>query len=182
MNELGIIFMLLKFVPPIAFLLLAGLWLFSVIRHRVRTRLVLLLTGCAVFLLAGILFGGEWLLGEYGLAWRQWVKMVFALPLWCAGLAVSILTVCWIPRSVANAGKGVRACLRGLAVLCMVVAMWFGTIWGGFWIGPESEAVVTYHGVKAVQMESHWLDEYIAIYEYHTPFTRGDRPIGPIGG
>ena len=42
--------------------------------------------------------------------------------------------------------------------------------------------MIVYHGVKAVQEESNWLDEYTVIYEYHSPFTRGRKAIGPIGG
>jgi hypothetical protein len=56
------------------------------------------------------------------------------------------------------------------------------TLAGGFWLGPATEEVTVYHGVKAVQEDSNWLDAYTVIYEYHSPFTRGTKAIGPIGG
>lgn len=182
MNEPGLLFLLLKYVPPAAFLLLIGLWLFAVIRLNGTPRKALLLTGCGVFLLAGLLFGGEWVLQRQELAWRQWVKKVFALLLWCAGFAVSILTVYWIPRAVSGGKRGLRPILRTVAALSLVTAMGFGTLMGAFWLGPESEEIVTYRGTRAVQTESNWLDNHTVIYEYRNSFVRGDDPIGPIGG
>lgn len=169
-------------LPAAALILLIGLWIFAIIRIPGRPRLALLIVGCLVFLLAAVLFGGQWLLELHELAWRQWVKSVFALLLWCAGFAVSSLTVYWIPRAVRSGRTVLRRCLRAAAALCLMIAMGCGTIWGGLWLSPVSETVIVYHRVKAVQEESNWLDYYCAIYEYHGPFVRGARAIGPIGG
>lgn len=182
MNELNLFFLFLKYVPPIALVLLIALWIFAVLRLKGTARLVLLLVGCSVFLLATILFGGQWLLERRELAWRQWVKSVFALLLWCAGFAVCSLTAYWIPLAVRSGKRALRYCLRTAAALCAVIAMGSCTLAGGFWLGPATEEVTVYHGVKAVQEDSNWLDAYTVIYEYHSPFTRGTKAIGPIGG
>lgn len=183
MNELSVFFLFLKYVSPAALVLLVGLWVVTVVCLKGKLRLTLLLTGLGVFLIAAVLFGGQWLLEQHELTWRQWVKSVFALLLWCAGAAVSCLTVYWIPRA-ARSGRGVlRRCLRAVAALCAVIAIGSCTIVGGFWlVGPTSEEVIVYHGVKAVQEDSIWLDQHTVIYEYHSPFTRGTKAIGPIGG
>ncbi len=182
MNELNVLFLFLKYVPPIALALLIGLWIFAVLRLKGIPRLALILVGCSVFLLAAILFGGQWLLEQCELTWRQWVKSVFALLLWCAGFAVCSLTVYWIPGAVRSGRAALCRCLRAAAVLCAVIAMGSCTLAGGLWLGPSSDEVIVYRGVKAVQEESSWFDEYTAIYEYHSPFTRGTKAIGPIGG
>ena len=173
---------LLTIVPSIALLLLIGLWVFTVVCLRNSARRWLLVTGIAVFLLAAILFGGQWLLQQYELTWRLWIKLLLALLLWCAGLAVGGMTVWLVPRAVRAEKKGVRNGLRAVAALCLAIVMWFGTIWGGIWVSPAAEKVIVYRGVKVVEETSHWLDEICVIYEYHGLFVRGDRPIGPIGG
>ena len=182
MNGINVYTILFRVLPLVSFALLIALWAFAMLRLKGTPRLVLLLVGCIAFVLAVILFGGQWLLEQRELSWRQWVKSVFALLLWCAGFAVSILTVYWIPRAVRRGGAVIRRCLCGVTVLCMVFAMGFGTLMGGLWIGPSSDEVIVYHGVKAVQEESNWFDEHMVIYEYHSLFTRGRKAIGPIGG
>ena len=182
MNGINVYTILFRILPLVSFTLLIALWIFTVVRVKGKPRQALVLTGFGVFLLAGILFGGQGLLGQYDLSWRQATKSVIALFLWCAGLAVSCLTAYYIPRAVRQGSVVVRRCLCGVTVLCLVFAMGFGALAGGLWIGPSSDEVIVYHGVKAVQEESGWFDEYTAIYEYHSPFTRGKKAIGPIGG
>ena len=169
-------------LPLAALLLLIGLWIFTMLRVKGRLRLALLLTGLGVFLLAAILFGGQWLLELHELTWRQWVKSILALLLWCAGLAVSSLIVYLIPQAVRSGKAALRHGLRVVAALCLVITMGFGTIWGGLWLGPTPDEVIVYHGTKAVQEESNWLDQHCVIYEYRGPFARGTKAIGPIGG
>ena len=182
MNGVSLIFSCFKALTPTAFVVLIVLWLAAMLRIPGRPRRVLLAVGLCVFLLAGALFGGEWLLNQQELAWRQWVKGVFALLLWWAGCTVSVLTAYWIPRAVRDGNKVVGCWLRGITALCAVIAIGACTMLGALWVCTTAEEVTVYHGVKAVQEDSNWLDEYTVIYEYHTPFTRGDRPIGPIGG
>lgn len=171
---------LYKIMPPLAFLLLIGFWLFAVIRLRGVVRLALVLTGICAFLLAAVLFGGSWLLQRYELAWRFWWKLLLAVLLWCDGLAVGALTAYFISRAVKNAV--LRSFFPVAAALCLVIAMGVGTIWGGFWIGPATEEIKIYHGEKVVEEKYTWLDLTYTYYEYKGPFVRGDRPVGPIGG
>ena len=173
---------LLTIVPSIALLLLIGLWVFTVVCLRNTARRWLLVTGIAVFLLAAILFGGQWLLQQYGLAWRFWVKMLLAMLLWCAGLAAGVLTAWYVPRTVNRAKAALRGGLCAAAAVCLVIVMLFGTVWGGFWVSPVTEEVTVYRDTKVVGEKTTWLDYVYVIYEYKGPFVRGDKPIGPIGG
>lgn len=169
-------------VPPIALLVLIGLWLYTAIHLRGGACRWLTAIGIGVFVLAIILFGGHWLLQQYDLAWRLWVKLLLALFLWCAGLAVGVLTVWYVPRAVSRVRKAGRGGLCAVAAISLVIVMVFGTIWGGFWISPAREVVTVYQGAEVVEETRHWLDEVCVIYEYHGPFVRGTKPIGPIGG
>ena len=169
-------------VPPAALLVLIVLWVFAVIRLRDIVRGWLMTVGVGVFALAIILFGGQWLLQQFELAWRLWVKLLLALFLWCAGLVVGVLTVWSVPRIASKVKKAVRSGLVAVAAVCLVIVMGFGTTWGGFWVSPATEKVTDYRGVKVVEETSHWLDEVCVIYEYHGLFVRGNRAIGPIGG
>lgn len=181
MNGVGLHTMIVV-IPPAALLILIGLWLYAVIRLHGFPHRCLLWVGIGVFLLAALLFGGQRLLLQYDLAWRLWVKLVLAVVLWCAGLAVGVLTAWFVPRAVKPEKREVRSGLCAAAAVCLVIVMVFGTVWGGFWISPATEEVTVYHGAKVVGETSHWLDEVYVIYEYHGPFIRGDDPIGPIGG
>jgi hypothetical protein len=64
----------------------------------------------------------------------------------------------------------------------MVVAMGLGTLFGGAWIYGGVESVVIRNGEKVIVTEEHFLDYICIYYEYHGPFVRGSKPIGPIGG
>ena len=169
-------------VPPAALVILIGFWLYALTRLRDGTRKWLMVIGIGVFALAIILFGGQWLLQQFELEWRLWVKLILALFLWFAGLAVGILTVCCVHQAVSRARKAARSGLCAVAAICLVIVMWFGTIWGGIWVSPAAEKVTVYRGEKVVEETSHWLDEIRVIYEYRGPFVRGTKPIGPIGG
>lgn len=184
MNDGGFHLMvaLYMIVPPAALLLLIGIWLYAMIRLRGCARRVLALVGTGVFALAMILFGGQWLLQQYGLAWRFWVRMLLAMLLWCAGLAAGVLTAWYVPRTVNRAKAALRGGLCAAAAVCLVIVMLFGTVWGGFWVSPVTEEVTVYRDTKVVGEKTTWLDYVYVIYEYKGPFVRGDKPIGPIGG
>ena len=161
----------------VAFAALIVLWAVTVTLVRER-RGVLLWVGLGVFLLAAVLFGGAFLLERFGLAWRQWVTVTLAVLLWLDGLAAAVLTVCFVPKAIPSA-KGFA---RAIAAICLVIAMFGGTLYGGLWIYSGEESVIEYQGEKAVMCEEHFLDYICRIYEYHGPFVRGADPIGPIGG
>ena len=181
MNGVGL-HTLIVAVPPAALLILIGLWLYAVFRLHGFPRRCLLWVGIGVFLLAALLFGGQRLLLQYELAWRFWVKLLLAVVLWCAGLAVGVLTAWFIPRAVKPEKSGVGSGLCVAAAVCLMIVMGFGTIWGGLWISPATEEVTDYRGEKVIAETNSWMDYTTTIYEYHGPFIRGDNPIGPIGG
>lgn len=160
-----------------AFVVLIVLWAVTVILVRERRR-VLLWVGLGVFFLAAVLFGGVWLLEQFGLAWRQWVTVTLAVLLWLDGLAAAVLTACFVPKAIPSAGGFART----VAAICLVIAIGGGTLYGGLWIYSGEESVIEYQGEKAVMCEEHFLDYICRIYEYHGPFVRGAEPIGPKGG
>lgn len=177
-SGVGFVFLL----TCLAFLVVVGFWVIMVCRTSGRHRKRLLAVGLTVVGLAAVLFGGEWLLGFAELAWRQWVKTIFALLLWCSGVVVCTLLVCWDSAAFSKSGRVFRRCVQTLVVLCMVISMGLGTLFGGAWLYGGGESVAEWNGEKIVMVEEHFLDYICIYYEYHGPFVRGSKPIGPIGG
>lgn len=128
--------------------------------------------------LAAALFGGEWALARFGLAWRTWVREGLAALLWLAGLSTGLLTVIcggrWLPEWRAGWGRAV-VCLSGL---CLAGAMFSCSVLGALWcMGGPGEQVGTCQGQRVVQGTWTWLDTSYALYEYHGPLVRGAEPI-----
>lgn len=177
-SGIGFVFLL----TCLAFLVVVSFWVILVCRSTGRPRKILLAVGLTVIGLAVALFGGEWLLGFAELAWRQWVKIIFALLLWCGGVAVCTLIVCWNSAAFYKSRRVVRRCVQALVGLCLVIALGLGTLFGGAWLYGGGESVAEWNGEKIVMVEEHFLDYICIYYEYHGPFVRGSKPIGPIGG
>ena len=162
----------------LALIVLVVLWIVLLKRTSGKPRKLLFLPGIAAIVLALLLFGGQWMLELFELTWRQWLRSVFALLLWSCGLTVSALIVWRIPSGISRRGR----LLQGIAALALVAAMGLGTLFGGFWLYRGEESVVQWKGKKIVMVEEHFLDYICIYYEYHGPFVRGSKPIGPIGG
>lgn len=127
--------------------------------------------------IAAVLFGGAWMLDQNGLAWRTWFQEGMSVVLWVVGLVTGTLTVLysrrWLPERHHTAGK-VVVCLSGL---CLVSAMFVGTIVGGLWCLGPGEQVGTYQGQKVVQGRYSFMEDSYAIFEYHGPLVRGKESI-----
>ena len=156
--------------------LLVALWLACVIKVPAGERKGLLPVGLAVFLLAGVLFGGDWGLARLGLTWRMWPRTVLCVCLWVCGLGAGVLTV-------RDAGKlfgdrALRRTARGIGAFCLVMVMWFGTVLGGVWALCPGETVGVYHGVTVVQGTWTWVgDTSYELYEYHGALVRGEKSL-----
>lgn len=177
-SSVGFVFLL----TGLAFLVVVSFWVVLVCRSSGSPRKRLLTAGLTVIGLAVVLFGGQWLLGVAELAWRQWVKNLLAFLMWCGGAIVCFMTIYWNSAAFRKSSKVLRRCTQILLAACMVVAMGLGTLFGGAWIYGGNESVATRGGEKIVIVEEHFLDYICIHYEYHGPFVRGAKPIGPIGG
>ena len=157
-------------------ILLVGLWVICVIKIPKGERKGLLPTGLAVFLLAALLFGGDWILGRAGLTWRMGSRYILCFLLWVCGLGVGILTV-WHGDRLLPGRKG--RVVQIFAGLCLAAVMWFGTVFGGMWaaFGSPGETVGSYHDQTVIQGKWVWLDVTYELYEYHGALVRGKDPI-----
>ncbi len=161
--------LLLLLVVPLV--VLTAQWALALKRLPPERRRGLLPVGCVMFAVAALLFGGEWLLGLSGLAWRFIPLWTLALLLWLLGWAAGILTILDTYRRAERH----RDALTGLAIFCFAAAMFMGTILGGFWVmhkAPSVERVGEYEGRTVVETGIPWDGGY-HIYEYHGPLVRG---------
>lgn len=183
MNEDGFFSIggLLFLVTGLAFLVVVSFWVRLTIRSTGRRRRTLTAVGLTVIALAAVLFGGQWILKSYELVWRQWLKIVLALLLWCGGIAISVLLVRWNAAAFSQCGRVLRRWGQVLIGLCLVISLGLGTLFGGAWLYGGSESVVQRQGKTVVSVEEHFLDDCSAYYEYHGPFVRGTKPLG-FGG
>lgn len=177
-SSVGFVFLL----TGLAFLVVVSFWVILVCRSTGRPKKLLLAVGLIVIGLAAVLFGGQWILETVELSWRQWVKSVLALLLWVSGGAICILTLYWNSAAFRKSSTVFRRCTQVILSLCMVVAMGLGTLFGGAWIYGGNESVAIRNGEKVIVVEEHILDYLCIYYEYHGPFVRGEKAIGPIGG
>ena len=166
--------LLLLLIVPLA--ALTALWALALKHLPAERRRGLLPVGCVMFLTAALLFGGEWLLGRFGLTWRYVPVWTLSLLLWLLGWAAGILTILgayrWTERG--------RDALTGVAIFCFIAAMGMGTIAGGIWflgVAHSREAVGEYQGQLVVQDGNAWDGGY-HIYEYRGPLVRGKEPLG----
>lgn len=176
-SSVGFVFLL----TCLAFLVVVGFWVALTFRSTGRPRKTLLAVSLTVIGLAAVLFGGHWLLGTFELTWRQWLKTILALLLWCGGVAVSVLLVIWNSAAFSECGRVFRRCMQALVGLCLVIALGLGTLFGGAWLYGGTETVTQRNGKTVVSVEEHFLDDCSAYYEYHGPFVRGTKSLG-FGG
>lgn len=174
----GLLFLLTGF----SFLIVVGFWVLLVCRSAGRARKSLLKTGLTVIGLSVLLFGGQWALGIFELAWRQWMKSILAFLIWCGGWVVCFAIVYWNSNAFRKSNKLFRRCVQLIVGLSILVAMGLGTLFGGAWLYGGRESVVERNGKTVVMVEEHFLDYSSTYYEYHGPIVRGSKAIGPIGG
>ncbi len=137
----------------------------------------LLIVGIAEGALAAVLFGGDWLLGQYGLTWRLIPREIMAAVLWSDGLWLGVLVVTDTVRLVRKLQFSLAPWAGAFAGLCLAGAMFVGTVLGALWFIPfPGEEVGTMDGETVVQgIFSYWDDpgKGYAVYAYHGPLVRG---------
>ena len=129
--------------------------------------------------LAAVLFGGTWVLDWFGLTWRTWFREGLSVVLWLVGLVTGIVTVGYAGRWLVQRGGIVKGVVTGLSALCLVSAMFVGTIMGGLWCLGPGEQVVTYQGERVILGTWTWMGTSYELYEYHGPLVRGAGPMAP---
>lgn len=137
----------------------------------------LLLLFIPALVLAAVLFGGEWLLGQNGLTYRTWLREGLSVVLWVAGLVLGIATVRHFHGWLKENRPKLAAWGMALSLYGLVCVMLFGTVLGGLWAMGPGEQVVTYAGEKAVLGTWTWMDTSYELYEYHGPLVRGAEPM-----
>ena len=138
----------------------------------------LLITGLSESALALVLFGGDWVLGRFGLTWRLIPREIAAGVLWCGGLWLGVLVVramARLAREKVRPGFGPWA--GAFMALCLEAAMLVGTVLGALWFLPlPGEEVGAMGGQTVVQgVFTYWdsPDRGYAVYAYHGPLVRG---------
>lgn len=137
----------------------------------------LLIAGLPEGALAAVLFGGDWLLGQYGLTWRLIPREIMAALLWFGGLWLGVLVVLDTVRLARKFRTNLAPWAGVFAGLCLAGAMLVGTVLGALWFLPlPGETVGTMDGQRVVQgVFSYWdsPDKGYAAYAYHGPLVRG---------
>ena len=152
------------------------LWAVCVIRlPGKRQRLLLLFSVAAA--LGLVLFGGAWVLGQRGLAWRTWFQEAVSVLLWLAGLALGIFTVYHFHGWLQEARPKIAPWGMALGLYCLICVMLFGTLLGGLWAMGPGEQVVTYDGQTVILGTWTWMERTYSLYEYHGPLVRGAGPF-----
>ncbi len=138
----------------------------------------LLTVGLAEGGLALVLFGGDWLLGRFGLTWRLIPREIAAAVLWCGGLWLGVLVVRATVRLVREKVRPALSPWAGAFTgVILAWAMFVGTVLGALWFLPfPGEVVGTMDGEIVVQgVFSYWdtTEKGYAAYAYHGPLVRG---------
>lgn len=158
--------------------LLVGLALVCIFLLPPAQRRGLLPAALTVGIAAAILFIGEWLLNSRGLTWRDTPKTELCLITWLAGLIAGVLTVRYTPRWLKKYHKKLALLMGTLALCCLILSMFAGTVMGGLWAMCPGEQVGTWQGQTVVQGKWTWLgDTSYELYEYHGPLVRGNQSL-----
>lgn len=145
-----------------------------------------------VFVPAFVLFiGGGFLLGQFGLAWRNLPSVLFCAALLISGALGILFTLgCFLPLKMPEVAPVLRWAVKGLTLLSaglvLFCALFYGPLLAVFAFGGE-ERVLEYRGQTLVEVDNGFIDPIYDYYEYHGPLVRGTEPVyarqyTPLGG
>lgn len=131
----------------------------------------LAVTGGALLLLAG----GGWLLGRFGLAWRNLPANILMLSAIIGGAVCAIMTVLcmadiqWksVPLWLLSTGA-VTVCALALCAFLLL----FGVLTAAFGFG-RADRTVEYRGELLVEEDVSWTHPNFDYYRYYGPLFRG---------
>ena len=128
-----------------------------------------------------LLFGGGWVLGQLGLAWRDLPGGILAVILIVGWLAINVLTLgSLLPKEMPNLAPvlrwGFKLALVGCACLSMYVTITFVGLFAAF-AYDNQERIIQYQGQTLVETDEGFLDPDYNYYVYHGPLVRGNESL-----
>lgn len=123
------------------------------------------------------LLGGGWLLGQFGLAWRDLPGGIFAAIMIIGWLAVNLLTLgCFLPLELPDLAPvlrwGMKLTVVACACLSIYVTLSFGALIAVFSFDNQ-ERVLSYQGQTLIETDEGFLDPEYHYYTYHGLLVRG---------
>lgn len=140
-------------------------------RRRLAWAAVVFLGALALFL------GGYFVLGFFGLAWRNLPAALLIITMLVSSWTGNILTLrCILPLEWPNLAPVLRVAIKGAAVavtgLVIVSTLWIGFLALVFGYAHE-ERIVEYEGQTLLEVNYSWLDPCYGYYEYRGPLVHG---------
>ena len=136
----------------------------------------------AVFLgAAGLLIGGDALLGCFDLAWRSAPSAVlFGVMLVSGWIGVVFILGCFLPLEIPQfhryLRRGLKAAVLFFGVLVLLVSLWVGPIMFMFVYG-DTERVLEYQGQTLLEVDDGFMDPHWSYYVHHGPLVRGKETV-----
>ncbi len=130
--------------------------------------------------------GGDFVLKQFGLAWRSGTVCALCVVLLADGLIGLFLTLsCFLPMERPGVPSGLWYALKGVAVFfsvaILVVVLWFGPF-GLMFIFGNTERVVELQGETLLEVDDGFMDPHYSYYVYHGPLVRGRELVGESWG
>ena len=141
-----------------------------------------LVWAAAVFLGAlALLFGGEILLGFFGLTWRSRAMLILCGTLLASGwVGIGFTLACALPMEMPNLPEAMRWVAKAttvfFAAVVFLVTLCFGPL-ALVLIFDNEERVVEYQGQTLLEVDDGFMDLHYSCYEYHGPLVRGTERI-----
>lgn len=169
--------LLTAFIPAAAVLLAAALYCLLpgrvACKRKARRALGWVL---ALFLAVSLLqLAGEFTLAMFGLAWRAWVRSLFAGALGLLTfLGVFQILGCYLEqRDTPRLAHQIVVGVSGLVVIAYLVTVGLSN----WFLSLRPERTVAWRDRTLVEEDQGFLDPFYVYYEYHGPLVRGARSV-----
>ena len=169
--------LLTAFIPAAAVLLAAALYCLLpgrvTCKRKARRALGWVL---ALFLAVSILqLAGEFTLAMFGLAWRAWVRSLFAGALGLLTfLGVFQILGCYLEqRDTPRLAHQIVVGVSGLVVIAYLATVGLSN----WFLSLRPERTVAWRDRTLVEEDQGFLDPFYVYYEYHGPLVRGARSV-----
>ena len=169
--------LLTAFIPAAAVLLAAALYCLLpgrvTCQRKARRALGWVL---ALFLAVSLLqLAGEFTLAMFGLAWRAWVRSLFAGALGLLTfLGVFQILGCYLEqRDTPRLAHQIVVGVSGLVVIAYLVTVGLSN----WFLSLRPERTVAWRDRTLVEEDQGFLDPFYVYYEYHGPLVRGARSV-----
>lgn len=122
--------------------------------------------------------GGNWVLGQFGLAWRNWVVWPLAILLFLSGVWGIVCDIRCL-RELLRDRKALRLGVTVLSVAAGMMILWYGGLIGAIAVGLGAgpERVVSWEGQRLVEVDESFMDVLYAYYPYRGPLVRGTERV-----